>query len=572
MRPTLCAMFLIALVTPLGASAAVRYVDPGNASARDSGTGGASHPYRTLGYAMKMLKPGDTLDIAPGVYRETLRFPDRDWSSAQTTIQSVPGSGEALIKGSNVVSGWKTLASGLFVKRNWPVQSEQVFIDGKALKQIGGTVFGGYPEKRDNPLARVGVPHGIWPGRIAGGLKQMVPGSFFYDAATHSLYVKSKLASLKGHHVEASVRTYLAFGKNLRHVTLRNLRFEHSNTTAVAQTGAVTLLGDHLLLEHLFVSHADGAGFDISGNSVVIRDSRAVYCGQVGIKLRGENDKLLDDVVSFNNTRGFNRWWEAGGVKLVGAGGMRDSEVAGLTVIGNNGDGIWFDWMNRNDRVHGNVVAYNRGMGIQYEASQRAYIYDNYVFSNAQRGIYLPDASGSVVAHNLVVRNGLEGVAIVDENRPSKRAVLVPRDNVVFGNILAWNGKGELVLPAGGLGNVSDYNLFVYAHAAPSFSLGWGTRASPRRQGLSAWQAASGQDRHSWSVRRTVPQALEYTMRARRGRVPWDALRMLARTRRALAVRAPHAGSLPAVLRVAAPPGPQRALAPEASSAEESSR
>ncbi|MDA8110377.1 MAG: right-handed parallel beta-helix repeat-containing protein [Betaproteobacteria bacterium] len=553
-----CARLLaLALAFAAGTcAAAVRYVDPGSPAARDLGDGGAGHPYRTLAYAMTRLEPGDTLNLAAGVYRESIVFPERAWTSAQTVVQSAPGGGEALITGSDVVTGWQKIAPGLFVKRPWPTASEQVFVDGKPLQQIGGNVFGGYPDNPDHPLHRLQLPRGgIWPGRVAGGVDQMTPDSFYYDAVTHALYLKTALESLDGHVVEASVRPYLVFGKHLQHVTLRNLRFRHSNTTAVAQNGAITLLGDHLRLERLDIAEADGAGLDVTGDDVLIRDSRASYCGQVGMKVRGRGDRLLDNVTSFNNTRGFNKWWEAGGAKFVGAGGLQDSEVTGQIAVGNNGDGIWFDWMNKNNRIHGNVVAYNSGFGIQYEASQAGYIYDNYVFGNGQRGIYLPDASRSVVAHNLVAKNGMEGIAIVDEGRASANPALVPRDNAVFGNLVAWNGKAALVLPAGGLGNASDYNLFVRAAAPSRFSLGWGSRASPVRNGLAAWQAASRQDTHSWHAPLVPPQALEYALRAARVDPPWNALTALARGKLAQPVVAPDAA--PRALRVAGAVGPQ---------------
>lgn len=550
------ALFLGALLAVAPAVAAVRYVDPSNPDATDAGGGTASQPYRSLAYAMKELRPGDVLNLAPGVYREGIRFPAEDWSSAaQTVIQSAPG-GEALIKGSDVVTGWQQRGAGLYVKTPWTINSEQVFVDGKPLRQIGGTVFGGYPDKPNHPLAGVlKSAGGIWPGRTPGGLGQMTNGSFYYDEQAQSLYVKVALPSLSGHVVEASVRPFLVFGQNLRNVTLRNLRFRHANTTAVAQSGALTLSGSHLRLEHLDIREVDGAGLDLTGDDIVVSHSRADYCGQVGMKVRGRGDRLIDNETSFNNTRGFNKWWEAGGAKFVGNGGLQGSEVVGHVAIGNNGDGLWFDWMNDDNRIHDNVLAYNAGFGIQYEASQRAYIYDNYVFDNKQRGIYLPDASRSVVAHNLVANNGMEGIAIIDEGRPSKKAVLVPRDNAVFGNIVAWSGKAAIVLPEGLLGNVSDYNLIVSARDQPMFSVGWGSRASPQRRGLAAWRAASRQDGHSWAELLPVPQSLYFAFRAKRIGPPWDALEALARNRLVRPIAAAQE-TLPHALRVASLPGP----------------
>lgn len=497
---------LAAGLSAAGIEAATRHVDPTHPAARDAGEG----PYRTIGYAMKRLMPGDVLEISPGVYREALVFPKRDWSAGPTLIRGV-GESPALIKGSEVVTGWEPLGNGLFVKRPWTVNSQQVFVDGAPLQQIGGTILNGYPDKPNHPMKRLHASQGgIWPGRVPGGLEAMTDHSFYYDQSSRSLYIKIPLASLAGRTVEVSVRPYLVLGQGLRGVTLKNLRFQHANTTAVSQAGAVTLSGDALVLESIDIAWVDGNGLDITGDRNEIKNSRASFCGQVGMKVRGRANRLLHNETSFNNTRGFNKWWEAGGAKFVGAGGLQDSEVAGHRAIGNRGDGLWFDWMNRNNRVHGGVFAYNAGFGIHYEASQQGYFHDNYVFGNKQRGIYLPDSSDSVVAHNLVAANGMEGIAVVDEAgaRGGQRAALEPRGNRVLGNIVAWNGKAALVLPEDGLDNTSDHNLFLTDKDQPSFSQGWGSRGRPMRQGLPQWTAASGQDAHSWSEALALPAEL----------------------------------------------------------------
>jgi len=512
-----------------GVPAAVRHVDPSSPAAQDSADGSAQQPYRSLSYAMKQMRPGDTLNIAPGVYRDALIFPDIAWSGAPTVIQPA-SSGEVLIKGSDVVTGWEAVQRGLFVRREWNVNSQQVFVDGIALQQIGGTILGGYPEKAGHPMQKLHAAQGgIWPGRVAGGVEQMTDNSFYYDAAAQRLYLKVPHAALDGHVVEASVRAHLVFGKGVQNVTLKKLRFQHANTTAVNQTGAVHLWqSSRNVLEELDVSYADGAGFDITGDENIIRNSKANYCGQLGMKVRGRANRLTGNETSFNNTRGFNKWWEAGGAKFVGEGGLRDSEVSGHRALGNRGDGIWFDWMNSNNRVHDNVSAYNAGFGIHYEASRQGYIYNNYVFGNRQRGIYLPHSSESVVAYNLVANNGYEGIAVIDEGRSRDKPELAPRANRVLGNIIAWNGRSSLVLPQGMLDNAADYNLYVSANEPPGFSIGWGSRDSPIRKGLDAWRAASGQDAHSWNESSGIPPSLLAALDARQPNPDWNHVMAIA--------------------------------------------
>jgi hypothetical protein len=443
------------------------------------------------------------------------------------------------------------------VKRPWTVNSEQVFLDGKALTQVGGTILGGFPQKPDHPLAKLHAGQGgIWPRRVSGGTHDMPEHSFYYDAGAQSLYIRVPLDSLDGHAVEVSVRPYLALGKALQNVTLKNLHFQHANTTAVSQSGAVALSGNRIVLDAIEITYVDGNGLDLTGDENVVKGSRANHCGQVGMKVRGRANHLIDNETNFNNTRGFNKWWEAGGAKFVGDGGLRDSEVRGHRAIGNNGDGLWFDWMNSNNRIHGNVSAYNTGFGIQYEASQKGYIYNNYVFGNGQRGIYLPHSSASVIAFNLVAKNGMEGIAIIDEGRSPDKPELRPRADRVLGNILAWNGKAALVLPAEPLESVSDYNLILQGREPSRFSMGWGTREKPVRTGLAAWQAASGQDAHSWSESVEIPGALLDAIEKRHPDPDWTRVTSLA-SRFSIPALDPFGASVPAAANPSTP-GPGR--------------
>ena len=534
---------ILLLVLGIGLSAqsgraAERYVNPSHPAAADAGSGDAARPYKTLAYAISQLATGDTMVIAEGVYRETLdlgtssltRQPRNSDGGAKQTVIEAAAAARVTIKGSDLVSGWEALGDGLFVKREWPVNSQQVFVDGTPMLQIGGTVFGGYPEVSGHALAGLHRSEGgIWPGRQPGGIAQLVANSFYYDAKASVLYVKTALASLSGHQVEVSVRTHALIGRNIDHLSVKGIGFEHANTSSSWHTGAIVLEGDHLLLDHVDVTYADSAGLDISGDDNAIVNSTAKFCGQVGMKVKGDRARLQNNETSYNNTRGFNKWWEAGGAKFVG-GGLRNSEVVGHRAYGNNGDGIWFDWLNRNNRIHEVVSAYNSGFGIHYEASQAAYIYDNYVFGNKERGIYLPHSSQSLVTHNLVAGNGLEGIVVIDEGRRDNETGvdLTPRGNRIYANIVAWNSKPAVILPAARLDNSSDQNLYITADAAPAFALGWPSFLNPVKSGLPQWRKDSGQDAKSWNRLLPVSAALAQALAVKTLKPDWSSLLNLA--------------------------------------------
>ena len=521
------------------ANAATLYVD----AARKSDP--ANNRFASISQALPNLKTGDTLLIADGIYRDSIDLRKtqlrRDsGGSAVTRIEAAPGA-RPIVMGSEIVTGWRRVSGDVFAKDRWTFNSQQVFIDGAPLRQIGGQIFGDFPANAKHPMASLHRSQGgIWPGRTGDSVDDMVVDSFYYDSKEKVLYVKTNVDLNKASTVEVSTRPYLVFGKDIDGVEIRGLRFAHANTTAVSQSGAVTLIGNRLVLDDLFIEHVDGAGVDVTGNDNVVIRSTANRCGTVGMKVRGRNARVVDNETSFNNTRAFNKWWEAGGAKFVGAGGLQDSEVSGHRAFANNGDGLWFDWHNDNNRIHRNVSAYNAGMGIHYEASRNALIHDNYVFGNAQRGIYLPNSSHSVVAHNLVAANGMEGVVIVDERRAAQsgKLELLPIRNLVAANVFAWNGKAALVLPLTAEDNRADGNAYV-GEDAPHFSLGWPTRERPLINGLDAWQTDSGQDTHSQSIRQAQSPAIRKQLQDRSTRAKSDRSAWTSLLNATAAVRAP---------------------------------
>lgn len=495
-------------MTHAPALAAVRYVVPDHPQAEDSGWGTADKPYRTLAFAMSRLMPGDVLRIAAGTYREALILPRRAWSKdVPTTIEGDPDRPVVLL-GTDVVADWEAVGAGRYVKRAWAAEPQQVLVNGAMLKQIGGTIFMGYPVRLGHELGRLHRSQGgIWPTRQEGTPDDMPPGSFLYDAATRALYLRTVDGS-PPESVEVATRPFLIHGENVAGIVIRNIHGRHASTTTASRQAAVTLNGQGNTLENLVVEDVDGVGVQISGDDNVLRNSRVVRSGFLGIKARGQRVLIEHNEVSHNNTRGFNKWWEAGGMKFVGQGGLRNSRVADNRVHHNYGDGIWFDWGNQDNRIERNLVAYNQGFGIHYEACAGAHILDNRVFGNKQRGIYLPHGRDSWVAHNLVVANGLDGIVAVDEGRndPKGQLDLRPRNNRVLANVVAWNGGAAVILPGTEYQNVSNGNLFVEA-GAPMFSMGWPKMLSPRMP-LREWQTKHEQDRDSRHVTASMPASV----------------------------------------------------------------
>lgn len=536
----MAAMLAATMVTSLSTSttlfAADRLVAPQHANAQDAGDGNPAAPYRTLAFAMKKLRPGDHLSIAEGTYREALIFPAKPWTridagrlenadidpryllkSAETLIE---GMGKVLIKGSDIVDGWQAEGDGRY-GRSWPVEPQQVFFDGKSLAQIGGTIFGGFPEKANHPLLSLHkAQNGIWPGRVSGTQDNMPAGSFYYRAETRTLYIHPGANGVAGHVIEVSVRPNSLMANGVTDLTVKNLRFEHGNTSTTQRTGLVWVTGLRITLTGLHIRQCDSTGISLMGDDITLSDSSVVGCGQLGIKARGQRMRLIGNVTDGNNTRGFNKWWEAGGIKLIGNGGLQHGLISRHQAAGNLGDGIWFDWKNRDNTVEHCLVAYNGGFGIHYEASDQGRVIDNVVVANGQRGIYLPHASDSTVAYNLVANNGLQGIAIVDEGRrdPDGRFDFSARGNRVFSNIIAWN-KEPLILPSVLADNASDGNVFIGDAGERKPGLGW---RHMFHEDLARWTPRTGQDHHSVEMAMPIDEAFSAAIGAHELTLPMD--------------------------------------------------
>jgi hypothetical protein len=495
-------------------------VDAAHASASDSGPGTAAQPYKTIGAAMSRLRPGDDVVVAAGIYREAVVVPALSWNGLRTRLRAqTPRT--VLVKGSDEVAGWTAgAAAGTYWAPWLGEEPQQVYRQGVALKQIGGNVFGGYPGVPGNNMAAVhSGDGGIWPGRTPGGIDQLVPDSFTYDAASKRVYVKLAQALTPGQVLEVSARRHTFQAEAAAGFALEGLDFAHSNTTVIYRWGAVKMVGSNNMLNDLVVRDMDGICVQMAGADSTLSNSTIERCGQMGINGFGNRMTIANNVVRYANTRGFNKWWEAGGMKLIGDGGLHNSTIRGNVVTNNLGDGIWIDWMNTQNVLDGNTTAYNAGFGIQYEASQSASIVRNVSYGNTMRGIYLSESATSTIESNVVFANAMEGIAVVDGPRSAAYPELKPRNNRIAYNFMAWNDFNrnwvQLTIPGLGLGTLSLGNVFKTDVLLPRMSVGFMGVNNPAFVDLVAWQAGVGLDAGSSEQKVAMPVALQAAISAR---------------------------------------------------------
>ena len=338
--------------------------------------------------------PGSVVTTPSGcIYRETVVV------TKPLTLQAGPGTE---IRGSDVWSGW-TRRGDFWVRGGldhfspgdvrcepgtsrclWP---EQVFMNGRPLEQVAF------------------APRS---------------GQFAVDADRNVVLADDP----DGRTVEVSTRRQWIIGR-ASDVTIRGFTMKHAANER--GLGALTNRDDRggnyhprWIIESNELSDAHAAVVRIDGEDVKLLGNEISRGGQLGVHGDGENVLVRGNEVRENNVEGFDRGWEAGGIKF--ASGTKKLTVDSNEVSGNRGVGVWCDIdcagvVYSNNRVH-----HNWGPGLHFEISSGAKIFGNVVWENGWR--YHTDSRQWSPGIKVACSNGVE----------------------VYGNTLAWNASGISVI------------------------------------------------------------------------------------------------------------------------------
>lgn len=499
-----------------GVSLAIDYhVAQGNPIADDKNPGTSDKPFRSINAALAgaRLRPGDTLYVHQGVYRESVEL------SGANAQQGLPGRHVRIlawpnetveIKGSDVIADWKEWDGGsraaaapagsppparqAHVRENWPHNTQQVFCDGKPLTQIGGIVGEGYIQE-------------AWKGRKGNGLADLEAGSFYCDRGAKKLYVWLEGGDSPAKHVlEAQVRPVGISTCDLNYYDIAGFKVTH------AGAGMGGSFGSHNSMEDMEVAYADFCGISVGGSCNTLVRCKSNHNGNTGISTYNRGHRVVDCEVRFNNRRHWSAAWHAGGMKNFSS----DTVIGGCIAEGNiESPGIWFDGSNSGVTTE-NCCCFRNGLGIMYEIGERAIIRNNICYENSGRGIYISNSADCSIVHNLCYRNGMSGIVVIGVERDGgsvgdeETGFSPARRNVVWGNVLVdncypslaikgWENRPELILPderiKSNVGNVSDYNVFHRsANRGIPFWWNWGAMNCWT---LKEWQDKTGNDKHS---------------------------------------------------------------------------
>jgi len=395
--------------------------------------------------AAQRAAPGDTVLIQDGIYRETVQVSASGTADNPIVIKAAPGAHP-------VITGADPLHS-----MNWT--------------QVGGQSIWRYqPWTYRAPARSLGDPPRNYVSeqvvadgqllRRANSLDTMKAGTFFVDPVKeHALFVWLRSGdSPRQHHIEASVRPQLmeVSGSN---VVVRGLTFRFASNNA--QQPVFRISGKHNLAEDCTIEYTSGEGAALDGEGNVFHRVTSRNNGQIGMGGHGQDNSLIDCRLEGNNTLGFPKDWEAGGIKVAAS---RRFHIRRSIATHNDGPGFWFDIDNRDGSIEESSATDNNGPGIMIEISSDMAVRNNVCLRNGLKdergawnnaGILLAEAMRTAVDHNVSAwnRTGIEirqqAIRTIPADRSNERPSPLSYYSdalTVTHNISAYNREWQFAL------------------------------------------------------------------------------------------------------------------------------
>jgi Right handed beta helix region len=334
---------------------------------------------------------GGTVTANPCVYREQITI---------TKPITLKGQSGSEIRGSDVWTGWTK--SGSYWKSSKAVPSlpaptldwcetgtkrctwpEQVFFDGKPLEQVAS-----------NPTT----------------------GQFALDANRRVLLADDPT----GHTVEVSTRPQWVVGKSggvtVEGFTMKHAANDRQRNGAIANKGYSnwTIRNNILSDAHSSVVNlSEASGLKLVGNNI----SRSGQLGATG----GQGSLVVqNNKIHHNNTEAFNPW-RSGGAKF---GKVTSLTASGNEIYANEGPGLWCDMDCTNVVFSNNRIHHNERMGINFEISSGAKIFDNVLWENGWgkpgwgwgAGIVSSSSKNVEIYSNTLAWNA-DGISVISQDR-----------------------------------------------------------------------------------------------------------------------------------------------------------
>jgi len=417
----------------------------------DSYAGTIDYPFRTIQNAASVAKPGDTILVQPGIYRERVSPPIGGSSpSLPITYKSIVPQG-AIIRGS---VPWKP-------KLSYPLKSSIVYVSPLLNSDFTDTsaIDGANPFKVPlcvTPYGRNGAPEAVNKDpysdpNMVYNLGQVFvndimyiqcpyktemekePNTWFYDMSNNQLYVNVS-ADITDPQIEITNqrRLFAPHTRGLKNIIVDGFIIERCGNNypnkfwsiaACQQAGAVgTRCGKFWTIQNNIIRYANGVGIDWGNEGGADQDLENGTNG----KAQGANGNVIqNNIISDNGAAGTasymcknflfsgntvernnnlkfygKRRWESAGVKVHCP---TNSILVNNLIRNNYCHGVWSDQgAGINSTFKNNILVGNEGSGINFEiGSTTSGKVLNNIFDKNEYGVSLVTSGGVLIAHNL---------------------------------------------------------------------------------------------------------------------------------------------------------------------------
>jgi hypothetical protein len=409
----------------------------------DKNDGSASSPLKTISAAAKLAQPGDTVTVHEGTYRERITPPRGGESNARRIVYQAAAGERVVIKGSEIVRGWKQFAPGVW-KATLPNSFFGSYNPYKDL--IEGDWFNG--KGRPHHTGEVYLNgKALLETHLMERVLQPAPGTrtWFCESDEENTYIYANFLdkSPNDELVEINVRDAIFYpdrpGRN--YITIRGFRLAHAATQWAAPTAEqIGLIGTNWskgwIIENNVISDSKCSGITLgkdraTGHNVWIKDPRkdgATHYNET--ILRALEAGWSRDTIGSHIVRG-NTIFNCEQTGIAGSMGAAFSEIsdnhiydiwarrqftgaemAGIKLHGaidvtirhnrihHAGRGLWMDWMAQGTRISGNLLYENTTDDLFVEVNHGPFVVDNNIFLSP---VALQDWSeGGAYIHNLI--------------------------------------------------------------------------------------------------------------------------------------------------------------------------
>ncbi len=386
----------------------------------DAASGASRDPVRSIGRAVRLAGPGDSIEIGAGSYHESVQVYGKELH-----LRSAPGA-HVVLDGASPITGWSAVGG-----RWWAPWTTDFERSGVPFTTPSRPVAG-WPEQffvDDRNLVEV------------ANVEAVGPGTFFHDRGADRVWIGDDPV---GRHVAGSDLDWglylnLADGSSVSGITV--MRF----ATTARNMAAVRVHGSDLRLDDVTVVDNARIGVSVIGDRVQLDGVTAIGNGHLGIHAHRSDALVVSDAeVRGNNRERFDAFHSAGGIKVTETSGF---VVQRSSIVDNAGPGVWTDLDTHDVVVASNLITGNTRSGVEIELSQRVVVADNTVHSNGEAGVWVLESRDVDVWHNSVMHN-VRDIWIEDGPRADVRNVTVV-NNLLGGD--AGSGAVRAIL------NVDDW-------------------------------------------------------------------------------------------------------------------